>query len=219
MVLPRPVHAVVFDMDGLLCDTETIFRDAMMSSARAFGREMPLEVFLTMVGTSDQRSQDIEIAHFGPDFPIADYRAQLYATARAAFARGVTLKPGVVELLDHLDALALPRAICTSSSPAAVQSHLGASGLVPRFDAIIARGDYSAGKPHPEPYLTAARKLGVAPENCLALENSAQRHPLRARRRHDDDHGAGSAGSDGGHTPALRACGGDAARRACAVDG
>src|SRR5690606_34069468 len=51
--LPRPVSAVIFDMDGLLCDTEIIYRDAMMEAARTLGRDLPLAVFLTMVGTTD----------------------------------------------------------------------------------------------------------------------------------------------------------------------
>jgi HAD superfamily hydrolase (TIGR01509 family) len=143
-----------------------------MEEARAFGRDLPLAVFLTMVGTSDTRSREIERAHFGEAFPIAEYRAALSARARAAFARGVALKPGVVDLLDQLDRARLPRAICTSSSPAAVVSHLGPSGILPRFDFIIANGDYQNGKPHPEPYLTAAGRLGAKPEDCLALEDS-----------------------------------------------
>jgi HAD superfamily hydrolase (TIGR01509 family) len=172
MLLPRPVHAVIFDMDGLLCDTETIFRDAMMEVAAQRGHEFPLPLFLSMIGTSDAGSRKLMLDHYGADFPIDAYWADVSINAKARFARGVDLKPGVAEVLDHLDARALPRAICTSSSPAAVQTHLGASGVLPRFHAIVARGDYANGKPHPEPYLTAARKLSVAPENCLALEDS-----------------------------------------------
>jgi HAD superfamily hydrolase (TIGR01509 family) len=90
----------------------------------------------------------------------------------AACAIGIALKAGVVELLDHLDELNLPRAIATSSSHRAVQSHLGHSGIIPRFNTVVARGDYVLGKPNPDPFLTAAERLGIAPEFCLALEDS-----------------------------------------------
>jgi len=78
----------------------------------------------------------------------------------------------VVELLDHLDAAAVPRAIATSSSHAAVQRTLGPSGILPRFDAVVAAGDYARGKPNPDPFLTAAARLDMPPEDCLALEDS-----------------------------------------------
>lgn len=172
MLLPRTVHAIVFDMDGLLCDTETIFRDSMIEVAQQRGHDFPPALFLSMIGTSDEGSRKLMFEHYGADFPLNEYWADVAVNARARFARGVDLKPGVVEILDHLDGASLPRAICTSSSPASVQSHLGASGIIPRFHAIVARGDYANGKPHPEPYLTAAQKLGVDPQFCLALEDS-----------------------------------------------
>jgi HAD superfamily hydrolase (TIGR01509 family) len=82
------------------------------------------------------------------------------------------LKAGVVELLDFLDEAGLPRAIATSSRHEDVQFNLGAQGLLDRFETIIARGDYSRGKPYPEPFLKAAERLSVAPESCVALEDS-----------------------------------------------
>jgi HAD superfamily hydrolase (TIGR01509 family) len=170
--LPRPIEAVVFDMDGLLCDTESVIRDAMMDVARRYERELPAPVFLSMVGTSDARSRAILTEHFGADFPVDEYWRAIVADANARFADGVALKPGVVELLDHLDRAPTPRAICTSSSPNAVNRSLGPSGILPRFNAVIARGDYVNAKPHPEPYLKAALALGIAPQACLALEDS-----------------------------------------------
>ncbi len=84
----------------------------------------------------------------------------------------LALKAGVVELLDRLDELRLPRAICTSSDHAAVEHNLGLHALLGRFDAVIALGDYAESKPSPDPYLRAAEVLGVAPADCLALEDS-----------------------------------------------
>ena len=82
------------------------------------------------------------------------------------------LKPGVIELLDVLDELRLPRAIATSSKHDTVQHHLAAHALHGRFHAVVAQGDYAASKPAPDPYLNAAKLLGVDPRSCLALEDS-----------------------------------------------
>lgn len=172
-MLPRPVRAVVFDMDGLLVDSEAMFRDSMMHVARERGHDLPLEVFLRMVGLPGQSSRAVAIEHFGEDFPIDEFNAAVWAHAKAHHDEiGVALKAGVMELLDHLDQAGLPRAVATSSSHAAVEHQLGRNGLIDRFQAIVAAGDYARGKPNPDPFLTAAGRLGVDPRDCLALEDS-----------------------------------------------
>jgi beta-phosphoglucomutase-like phosphatase (HAD superfamily) len=172
MDFPHPIRAVVFDMDGLLVDTEALIRDLMIKAALARGAHLPFEVFQQMVGLPDQASNAVARAHFGVDFPLEELLADVSANVRAACEVGVALKAGVIELLDYLDAAKIPRAICTSSSHAAVQRTLGPSGIIPRFDAIVAAGDYPRGKPNPDPFLTAAARLGVPPQDCLALEDS-----------------------------------------------
>jgi HAD superfamily hydrolase (TIGR01509 family) len=172
MVFPRQIRAVVFDMDGLLVDTEALIRDVMVELAEARGAAFPFEVFQRMVGLTNEASDAIALAHFGPDFPLDALYEDVRVRVHAACEAGVALKAGVLELLDHLDAAKLPRAIATSSSHAAVARTLGPSGILPRFDAVVAAGDYPRGKPNPDPFLTAASRLGVAPEHCLALEDS-----------------------------------------------
>ncbi len=78
----------------------------------------------------------------------------------------------MVELLDLLDKIGLPCAICTSSRHEDVRNNLAIGGLVGRFQFVIAQGDYAGSKPHPAPFLKAAERLGVAPESCVALEDS-----------------------------------------------
>ena len=170
MTLPRPVKAVVFDMDGLLVDSEAPFRDAMIAAAAAMGRELPLPVFLQLVGRAHAQSQAMLQDHFGPDFALEPYFERVRAINRLAMAGGPCLKAGAIELLDHLDVAGLPRAICTSSSGETVERHLG--DLVGRFHAVVSRDDVVHGKPHPEPYLTAAAALKVEARLCLALEDS-----------------------------------------------
>lgn len=173
MVLSLPVRAVIFDMDGLLVDSESVYRDAMFAAAEADGRHLPLPVFHAMIGTAWVTGAQILRDHFGQDFDTEAFEAacsqRFYATVAEA---GLALKAGVLDLLDDLDRLAMPRAVATSSTHNAVKHSLGPHGLPERFHAIVARGDYARAKPHPDPFLTAAARLGVAPEHCLALEDS-----------------------------------------------
>jgi HAD superfamily hydrolase (TIGR01509 family) len=172
MSLPRPLKAVVFDMDGLLIDSEQLVFRAMQETAISMGGEMPFEVFQRMVGLQHVESDLIALEHFGPQFDLEAWRVGVRAYFHDEAAAEVALKEGVVELLDHLDVARLPRAVATSSGRDAVERHLGHHGLLDRFDAILARGDYPAPKPNPDPFLAAAKALGVLPQDCLALEDS-----------------------------------------------
>jgi HAD superfamily hydrolase (TIGR01509 family) len=172
MALPRAPQAVVFDMDGLIFDSESLYRDAMISAAAQRGHDMPLPLFHSLVGLPGESSRILLLSHFGPDFDVDAFRAvateHFYDLAKSQLA----LKAGVIELLDTLDSLNLPRAIATSSRPQDAAHHLAHAGIAERFHTVVARGDYAKGKPAPDPFLTAAARLGVAPELCLALEDS-----------------------------------------------
>lgn len=172
MTLPRTVKAVVFDMDGLLVDTETVVYRAMQRAAAGIDGEMPFATFQRMVGLQHAASDLILMEHFGAGFDLDAWSAVVSGHFQEELAAGIALKAGAVEILDHLDAVALPRAIATSSGMAAVRQSLGPHSLVDRFHALVTRELQTRGKPHPEPFLKAAEALGVAPEDCLALEDS-----------------------------------------------
>ena len=172
MPLLRPPRAVIFDMDGLLFDTEVLYRDALSAAARDMGAHMPEPVFHSLIGLPGESSRRLLLDHFGENFDV-DGLWDASAEHFHALARGQDLlKAGVREFLDLLDALALPRAIATSSRHEDVTFNLGRHGLEGRFHAVAARGDYSRGKPHPDPFLVAAGRLEVDPADCLALEDS-----------------------------------------------
>jgi beta-phosphoglucomutase-like phosphatase (HAD superfamily) len=170
---PRPIQAVVFDMDGLLFDSERVLFEVMVATAPKFGVDVDRDLFLSLIGLRLADSKALLRARFGEDFPLDDFVAAVGVGGREINGKnGVALKAGVAELLDHLDTLGLPTAIATSSNPAMVERNLAQHGLTGRFKAIVARGDYDNGKPSPDPFLKAAERLGVPPENCLALEDS-----------------------------------------------
>lgn len=171
-MLPRMPQAVIFDMDGLLIDTETRYRDSLMAAAAHVGYLMEAGDYKRMCGSSWVFIREVLLEDHGPDFPIDAFRAAWVEGAEALMRPGVPLKAGVNALLDFLDALDMPRAIATSSQHEAVQRHLGPFDLPSRFHHILARGDYAESKPSPSPYLAAAARLGIDPQHCLSLEDS-----------------------------------------------
>ncbi|MDK1489750.1 HAD family phosphatase [Sinorhizobium sp. 7-81] len=170
--LPRKPSAVVFDMDGLIFDTEALYRDAVLAAALERGLDMPLPLYLSTIGLSGEATREFLGNHFGKDFNLEGFWTAATNHFHIMAETQLRLKPGVIELLDILEDAGLPWAIATSSSHQSVQHHLAAHGLLKRFNTIIASGNYTHGKPHPEPFLRAADLLGVPPELCLALEDS-----------------------------------------------
>lgn len=167
-----PVTAVLFDMDGLLFDTERLYFKAMQAAGRDAGHDVPLELYTSLIGHTWEATHRLLQAHYGPAFAPQAFHDACHRHMDRLLGTGLRMKPGVLELLDWLDAAGLPRALVTSSRRSSADHHLAAFGLADRFPVIVAHGDYHRGKPHPEPYLLAAQRVGVAPNRCLALEDS-----------------------------------------------
>ena len=168
----RPFSAVVFDMDGTLLDTELVFRDIVFEVTKNLGYEMRDEIHLRMVGSSHEATNGFLVEAYGVSFPYALFDEQCRAAFRLRMAEDVPLKSGAMEILKEIRARGLPTAVATSSRRHHADPHLKAAGLFDLFDTIVTRDDVENPKPHPEPYLTAARRLGVAPALCLAIEDS-----------------------------------------------
>ncbi len=172
MNLPRTPAAVVFDMDGLLFDTEVLYQEAIQLAAAEGGHQIAIDVFNRTVGLPWAQSRALLLSHFGEAFPVDEFQVEWVRHFWLIAKTRLTLKPGALELLDTLDKFQLPRAICTSSSYRTVERHLIAHDLMGRFDEIVGHGDYERGKPAPDPFLKAAERLGMEPRLCLALEDS-----------------------------------------------
>ena len=171
-MLPRIPKAIVFDMDGVLIQSEAMYRDSFLAAAQEGGHDMPVDVYQRVCGSPWDTITHTIISEYGPNFPIDAFRDAWLRHLALLMEPGVELMPGVVEILDLLDEVGIPRAIATSSRHESVQRHLGPFDLLKRFDHIIARSDYTQPKPSPMPYLLAAKRLGIDPAHCLALEDS-----------------------------------------------
>jgi HAD superfamily hydrolase (TIGR01509 family) len=172
MTLPRQPSAVVFDMDGLLFDTEAIYERAALSAAAELGCEMDSAFFRSTIGSPWPATRQRLVDFYGPTFAVDELRAVAGRIFNELVETELPVKPGVLELLDLLDTLGLPRAIATSSSRATVHRHLEAHAMADRFHHVVAHDDCERHKPDPDPFLKAAGLLGVAPSLCLALEDS-----------------------------------------------
>lgn len=167
------VCGVLFDMDGVVIDSERLFTRFWMESAADLGFPMTREQALQL--RSLRREQGIEKmeAFFGPAANFDEIRAHRIELMEAHIARyGVDEKPGIRELLALLKEKGIPCAITSSSALAVVRERLGRLGILDGFTALCSGKDVPNGKPFPDIYLAGAAAIGVAPEMCLAIEDS-----------------------------------------------
>ena len=170
---PTALRAIVFDMDGLLLDSERIAYDIGRQVSLDLGIPWTHEVAMQMIGLNSREHEGLLKGAFGEDYPLEAHRAEFGKRYEAVIAAGtIPLKPGVRELFDALDAANLPRAVATSTRRSRALPKLDAVGLLERVQAVVAGDEVQRGKPAPDIFLAAAERLGQTPAHCLALEDS-----------------------------------------------
>ncbi|MCM5572101.1 HAD family phosphatase [Burkholderiaceae bacterium FT117] len=166
-------RAVVFDMDGLMLDTERVALECWLDTARDAGWEITRDDCLAMVGLDQRASERALMQRVGQDFPlreISDRAKEVYL--RRLRSEGIGLKPGLTALLDWLAAHSVPVAVATSTRHLLAVEKLELAGLSRRFEVVVCGDQVPEGKPAPHVYLEAVAQLGLQPAACVALEDS-----------------------------------------------
>jgi HAD superfamily hydrolase (TIGR01509 family) len=166
----RHPAAVLWDMDGTLVDTEPYWLQAETELVHEAGGVWTAEDGLQLVGSGLERSALI-LQSRGVDLTVEQVIATLTARVREQIGSAVPWRPGALELLRELRDAGIPTALVTMSRRDMALDIVGALDF-DGFDLVVAGDDVQHAKPHPEPYLTAAARLGVDASACVALEDS-----------------------------------------------
>ena len=172
MSLPS-FSAVVFDMDGVIFDSERLVQESWRIVGERHGLTDTREVCSRCLGLNQKKSLAIFLEHYGADFPYEVYKNECRELFWGPlYGDHLPMKTGVVEILTTLKELGIPVALATSTSKKTVTREMLDAGILDFFDALVCGDMVTHGKPHPEIFLTACEKLGVAPELALAVEDS-----------------------------------------------
>ena len=167
------VKAILFDLDGVLLDTEKIYHKYWKQAAAEFGYDLADEIFLQLRSCDSSIARHIVDTAAGVDGAydrIRERRKELMKDS--AQKDGFELKDGVIEFLSAIRDLPVRKAIVTASSLEKKRAVLADLGIAAYFDEIISVKEVPRGKPFPDVYLFACEKLGLRPEECLAIEDS-----------------------------------------------
>ena len=171
--MPTPIRAVVFDLDGLMFDTESLFFRVAAEMLAARGKRFTPEIMRAMIGRRAVEAGHSFKALAGLEEPVEDLMAEARARFSAEMDAAVHPTPGLFVLLDHLEGARLPRAVATSSRREYAERLLRTHRLRDRFAFVLASEDVTRGKPDPEIYRLAAERFGLPPRSVLVLEDSA----------------------------------------------
>lgn len=173
MVKQLEIELIIFDMDGLMFDTEKISYDSWSSAANLYNYEIEKDLFEKTIGTNLNKTKEIYMDHFGEAFPFDSIKEERVKLSDEMIqTNGVPIKKGLNELIQYLSQQKVTMAVATSTSRTRALKLLKLAGLESCFDYILCGDEVKNSKPHPEIFLNVAEQLKCSPSKCLVLEDS-----------------------------------------------
>lgn len=167
------ISTVIFDVDGLMLDTEPLARAAWRQAMSERGLTFDDDLFSQMVGRTKGDARDLILNAYPQGLPFDElYARRVEHLDRSIRENGIPVKPGLGELLDYLEAHGYRKAVASSTYHDLTVRKLGRAGVLERFEAVVGGDEVTRGKPAPDIFLEAASRLGASPGECLVLEDS-----------------------------------------------
>lgn len=167
------IKAILFDMDGVIFDTEREYLKEWNEIFEKYGYEMKKEIYVSVMGRGRKKVKEIFKENFGNDLPIEEMYIEKDKMLKEAVENNkVPLKQGAIELLEFLKKNGYKTALATSAKKDRVKRQVTHAKINNLFDAIVCADDIVNSKPDPEIFLKAAEKVNIKPENCIVIEDS-----------------------------------------------
>lgn len=169
----KKIKAVLFDMDGVIFDTERVYLEGWKKVFKKYGYEMTKEVYVSVMGTGRINVSETFLSIYGKDLPIMQMYEEKDRELFKAIDEGkIPLKEGAKEILMFLREKGYKTALATSAKRERAIKQLKMGNIEELFDAVVTGDEVEKSKPDPEIFLTAAKKLLEEPENCIVVEDS-----------------------------------------------
>ena len=170
--MPQPLRAVIFDLDGVLADSEPWWNEIDAKLLSEYGVIYRGEYHREVLGVSYRLAVEFYKKAFGLSASVEELMRRRGEIATEFFANRVGLFPSTKRTLERLREMKVRLAVATSSVSASARPFLDRHGLTPFFDVIVTGDEIERGKPDPDIYLRAAKKLGIGADSCLVIEDA-----------------------------------------------
>lgn len=169
----KNVKAILFDMDGVIFDTERVYLEEWKQVFKKYGYKMKDEIYISVMGTGRENVKKVFKEYYGDNLPIEDmYVDKDILLNEAVSENKIPLKTGAFDILSYLKDNGYKTALATSAKRDRLEIQLSLADIKNKFDAIVCIDDVGKGKPNPDIFLLAAEKIGVEPSDCMVIEDS-----------------------------------------------
>lgn len=169
----KMIDTIIFDLDGTLIDSERVYFETYKKACNDFGGDIDLTFFKTILGKPESYDKEMLLKRFGDDFPVDEVIQRHLQYSHQYFdEQGVPMKEGVLSLLKYLKANGYTLVVASSSIKKRIQHVLKETGMDAFIDAYVGGDEVENGKPNPDIFLTAAKRVDAHPSKCMVVEDS-----------------------------------------------